>query len=56
MSKKIEFITVKSIKQIVKTLQPLRSGILSINGNKVVAMPNVPISTKTLLKKLILGH
>jgi len=56
MSKKIEFITDKSIKQIIKTLQPLRSGIVSINGNEVVAKPNVPIETKTLIKKLISGH
>jgi len=56
MSKKIEFTTKKSIRQVVKTLQPLRSGVVSINGNDVVAKPNVPFATQTMLNKLITGH
>jgi transposase len=56
MSKKIEFTTKKSIRQVVKTLQPLRSGVVLINGNEVVARPNVPSATQTMLKKLISGH
>jgi transposase len=56
MSKKIEFTTKMSIRQVVKTLQPLRSGVVLINGNEVVARPNVSSVTQTILKKLISGH
>jgi transposase len=56
ISRKIEFITKKSIKQVVKTLRPFRSGIVSINGNDVVAEPEVPMALKLMLNKLLPRH
>ncbi len=56
ISRRIELITPKSIKQFVKTLRPLRSGIVSINGNEINADPEVSIPIKLTLNKLISGH
>jgi transposase len=56
ISRRIEFSTQKSIKQFVKTLRPLRSGIVSINGNDIKAEPEVSIPIKLILKKLFSGH
>ncbi|MHC1770120.1 MAG: IS1634 family transposase [Flexilinea sp.] len=52
MSRMIEFKTMLSIKQFIKVLQPLRSGIVTINGNDVKADPEVPASVKLMLNKL----
>lgn len=56
MSRMIEFKTKLSIKQFVKTLQPLRSGIVTINGNDVKAEPEIPKSVQLMLNKLFSGH
>jgi len=56
ISRNIECQTEISIKQFVKLLRPLRSGIVSINGNELLAEPETPASVKTLLKLLNSGH
>jgi transposase len=56
ISRNIEYQTEISIKQFVKLLRPLRSGIVSINGNELLAEPEIPASVKTLLKLLNSGH
>lgn len=56
VSRKIEHLTAISIKQFVKLLRPIRSGIVTINGNEVVAEPEVPDRVAATLKKLSPGH
>jgi transposase len=56
ISRNIEYQTKISIKQFVKLLRPLRSGIVNINGNELLVEPEIPASIKTLLKNLNLGH
>ena len=56
ISRNIEYQTEISIKQFVKLLRPLRSVIVSINGNELLAEPEIPASVKTLLKLLNSGH
>lgn len=56
ISRIIEYQTEISIKQFVKLLRPLRSGIVSINRNELLAEPEIPASVKTLLKLLNSGH
>jgi hypothetical protein len=56
ISRKIELQTKISIKQFVKLLRPIRSGIVTINGNEVLAEPEVPTKVQALLKRLNPGH
>jgi len=42
ISKNIEYKTKISIKQFVKLLRPVRSGIISINGKELLAEPEIP--------------
>lgn len=56
ISRNIEYQTKMSIKQFVKLLRPLRSGIVNINGNVLQVEPEIPVSVKTLLNNLNLGH
>lgn len=56
ISRNIEYQTKISIKQLVKLLRPIRSGIVTINGNELLAGPEIPESVKTLLNKLDSGH
>lgn len=56
ISRKIELQTKLSIKQFVKLLRPIRSGIVTINGNEVLAEPEIPPSVQALLKRLNSGH
>jgi transposase len=56
MSRNIEYQTGISIKQFVKLLRPVRSGIVTINGNELLAEPEVPAAVRTILKKLNSGH
>jgi transposase len=56
VSRNIEYLTGISIKQFVKILCPIRSGIVTINGSEVVAEPEVPERVAAILKKLSLGH
>lgn len=45
-----------SIKQFVKTLRPIRSGVIVINGQEYEAEAEIPPSIEILLKKLNSGH
>ena len=56
ISRRIEHQTGISIKQFVKILRPIRSGIVTINGKEVLAEPEVPESVETLLNRLSSGH
>jgi hypothetical protein len=56
ISRNIEYQTKMSIRQFVKLLRPLRSGIVNINGNVLKVEPEIPVSVKTLLNNLNLGH
>jgi hypothetical protein len=56
ISRNIEYQVGISIKQFVKLIRPLRSGIVTINGKKILAEPEVPDETKGVLNKLFSGH
>jgi transposase len=56
ISRKIEILTGVSIKQFVKLLRPIRSGIVTINEREILAEPEVPEQVKTVLKHLTSGH
>lgn len=56
VGKSIEAQTGVSIKQFVKLLRPIRSGIITINGNEIVAEPDIPKAVEDVLKKLTSGH
>jgi transposase len=45
-----------SIKQLVKTLRPIRSGVVSINGQEYPAEEEITPFIHTLLQKLHQGH
>ncbi len=52
----IERKTGLSIKKLVKTLQPIRSGIITLNGQEYPLEPDMPPSVTPLLDKLRAGH
>jgi len=52
----IEAQTGISIKQFVKLLRPIRTGVININGSEMVAEPEVPASAKLILDNLFSGH
>ena len=56
ISRNIESLTGVSIKQFVKLLRPIRSGIVTINEREILAEPEIPEEVKTLLKHLTPGH
>jgi len=56
ISRNIELQTELSIKQFVKLLRPIRSGIVTINENEILAEPEVPSSVQAMLRKLNSGH
>lgn len=56
MGRKIEAQTGISIKQLVKILRPVRSGIVIINGQEYPAKEIVSESVQTILQKLGSGH
>jgi hypothetical protein len=56
ISRNIESLTGVSIKQFVKLLRPIRSGIVTINEREILAEPEIPEQVKTLLKLLTPGH
>lgn len=45
-----------SIKRFVKTLRPVRSGVIALNDEEYSVEPEIPPSIKPLLHKLRLGH
>jgi len=56
ISRNIEAQTGISIKQFVKLLRPIRTGVININGNEMIAEPEVPASVRLILDKLSPGH
>ena len=56
ISRRIEHQTGISIKQFVKLLRPIRSGLVTINGKEILAEPEVPKSVEELLFRLSSGH
>jgi len=56
ISRNIEYQTGISIKQFVKQLRPIRSGIVTFNGKEFFAEPEVPEEIKNILDKLFSGH
>jgi len=56
ISRNIERKTGISIKQFVKLLRPIRSGIVTFNGKELLAEAEVPETTQVVLDKLSLGH
>lgn len=56
MGRKIEAQTGMSIKQFVKILRPVRSGIVIINGQEYPAKEIISESVQTLLRKIAPGH
>ncbi len=56
IGRNIEHQTGISIKQFVKLLRPIRSGIVTINGNEVLAEPEIPDAVKPVLNSLGRGH
>jgi len=56
IGKSLESETGMSIKQLVKTLRPIRSGIVVINGQEYSAEEDIPPVIHTLLQKLHSGH
>jgi hypothetical protein len=56
VSKHIECQIQMSIKQFVKIMRPIRTGIVVINGIEIIAEPVIPEPAKKLLKMLNSGH
>lgn len=56
ISRRLEKLTGLSIKRIVKTLRPIRSGIITVNGIEYPVEPEVPKDIHNLLQKLEAGH
>ena len=56
IGKTIEYRTGMSIKRFVRTMRPIRSGIVTINGKEYVAEAEISLEEKTLLRKLRTGY
>jgi hypothetical protein len=56
ISKIIEYKTGISIKRFVNTIRPIRSGIVTINGQEYPAEAEIPQDVEPLLRKLKAGH
>lgn len=56
IGKRIERYTGLSVKRFVRTLRPIRSGIVTINGKKYQAEAELSTEAKSLLLKLQSGH
>jgi len=56
ISRTIERKTGISIKQFVKQLRPIRSGIVTFNGKDLLADAEIPEPTLSVLRKLSSGH
>lgn len=56
ISRRMERLTGLSIKRIIKTLRPIRSGTIIINGDEYPAEPEIPEDIHKLLQKLESGH
>lgn len=56
ISRNIEYQKGISIKQFVKLIRPLRSGIVTFDDKEFLAEPEVPEEAKRVLNKLFSGH
>ena len=56
IGKVIEKNTGMTIKRLVRTLRPIRSGVVLINGKEYEAKAEISTEIKTLLRKLCSGH
>lgn len=56
VGKRIEFKSGLSLKQLVKILRPIRSGVIILNGQEYIAQEEIPEDIHILLKKLEVGH
>ena len=56
MARMIEYRTGISIKRLVNTLRPIRSGIVTINGQEYRAEPEIPPEVRSLMRSLQTGH
>lgn len=45
-----------SPKRVVKTLRPIRSGVITLNGEEYPVEPDIPLSVRPLLRKLRKGY
>ena len=56
VGRRIESRSHMSLKQLVKTLRPIRSGVVVLNGQEYTAQEEIPEDIHMLLKKLGVGH
>lgn len=56
VGRRIESRSHMSLRQLVKTLRPIRSGVVVLNGQEYAAKEEIPEDIHILLKKLGLGH
>lgn len=56
IGRKIEHCTGLSLKRFIKTMRPIRSGTVVINGKEYIAEAIIPSSVASMLEKLRLGH
>lgn len=56
ISRRMEQLTGVSIKHLVKSLRPIRSGIVTLNGKEYCAEAEIPQDIHKLLQKLQPGH
>lgn len=56
ISRRMEKLAGLSIKRIIKTIRPIRSGTVIINGTEYPAEPEIPKDIHNLLQKLESGH
>ena len=56
ISRNIEYQTGISIKQFVKNLRPIRSGVVTINGAEVLVEPEIPLKIQSMVSRLSSGH
>ena len=56
VGRRIEQKTGMSLRRLIKTLRPLRSGVISLNGNEYELQGEIPKDIHILLRKMGLGH
>lgn len=56
ISKRMEDLTGMSVKRIIKTLRPIRSGTITVNGKELSVEAEIPKDIHKLLLKLTRGH
>jgi len=56
VSRRIERLSGISIKRFIRSLRPIRSGIITLNGKEYSAEAEIPKDIHKLLQKLQLGH